>query len=238
MRSSKNNVILNKMRNESYTKKEGVYAQLIINVLDESNKFSKKLSNVYVNHNIIEKILLNEDMCLFLRYEFGRSKDEFPPKYIKAWEVLNKQFNKDYPKASDYTADKEVNYYTVEYFGVRIFMRKVINKITFSLQIKPIEQSYFTSLCNTEVGGEIRLAMGWYSGKRYGNNFLNEYYSIDRKLTKSEILKLQTEIDLIANLNHKELIDYIVVQEIIDNFLKIKKKSELNPKTNLTSIYC
>lgn len=228
MRSSKNNAILNKMRNESYTKKEGVYAQLIINVLDESNKFSRKLNNVYVNHNIIESIFFNKDMCLFLRYEFGRSKDEFPPKFIKAWEVLNKQFNKDYPKAIDYTADNKRNYYTIEYFGVRIFMRKVINKITIPLNIKPIVQPFFVRLDNTERNWETHLWLHWYSGKRFGNYIMNEEYPIDRKLTKSEILKLQTKIETAANLNHEEIIDCDVVQEIIDTFLQNQKqKSEL-----------
>lgn len=219
MRSSKNNAILNKMRNESYTQKEGVFAQLIINVLDESNKFSRKLSNVYVNHNIIEMILLDETLC-FLHYEFGRDKDEFCPKFIKACEALNKQFNKDYPNANDYTGDYKKNYYKKSFFGVRIFMRKINSKITFPLQIKPIVQSYFASLDNSEERGEISLSMGWYIGKRYGHNFLNEDYSIDRKLTKSEILKLQTKIETAVNQNHEELIDCNVVQEIIDTFLQ------------------
>ena len=237
MRSSINNEILNKMRNESYTK-EGVYAQLIINVLDESNKFSRKLSNVYVNHNIIEMILLDETLC-FLHYEFGRDKDEFCPKFIKACEALNKQFNKDYPNANDYTGDYKKNYYKKSFFGVRIFMRKINSKITFPLQINSKVKSYFVSLDNSEEQGEICLSISWYKGKRYGHNFLNEDYSIDRKLTKSEILKLQTEIELIANLNHEGCIDYDVVQEIIDNFLiSQNQKSELNQKTNLTSIYC
>lgn len=227
MRSSINNEILNKMRNESYTKKEEVYAQLIINVLDEANKFSKKLSNVYVNHNIIESIFFNKDMCLFLRHEFGRGKDEFSPKFIKACELLNNQFNKDYPKASDYTADNKINYYTIEYFGVRIFMRKVINKITIPLNIKPIVQPFFVSLDNTEQNWETHLWLNWYSGKRFGNYIMNEEYPIERKLNKSEILKLQTKIETAANQN-EEILDCDVIEEIIDAFLQSQKQeSEL-----------
>jgi hypothetical protein len=227
MKSSKNNAILNKMRNESYTKKEGVYAQLIINVLDESNKLSRKLSNVYVNHNIIEKMLLNKDMY-FLHDYFGRSENEFSPAFIKASKALNKQFNKDYPKASGYTADYRTNYYTNDFFGVRVFMRKVILKIIVPLKIKSIVQPNFVSLSNTERNGKTLLWMHWYSGKRQGNYMMNEEYSIDRKLTKSEILKLQTKIETAANLNHEEIIDCDVVQEIIDTFLQNQKqKSEL-----------
>ena len=215
------------MKNESYTKKEGVYAQLIINILDESNKFSQKLSNVYVNHIIIEKMLLNKDMY-FLHDYFGRSENEFSPAFIKAYKALNKQFNKDYPKASDYNADYRINYYTNDFFGVRIFMRKVINKITIPLNIKPIVQPFFVRLDNTERNWETHLWLHWYSGKRFGNYIMNEEYPIDRKLTKSEILKLQTKIETVANQNKEKIIDCDVVQEIIDAFLQCQKQeSEL-----------
>ena len=227
MRSSINNAILNKMRNESYTKKEEVYAQLIINVLDESNKFSRKLSNVYVNHRIIEEILLDNNLT-FLGDNFGRCKNEFSPKFINACKALNKQFNKDYPKANQYDKDYRKNYYTNAFFGVRVFMRKVNLKITLPLNIKSIVQPVFVSLDNTERNGKTLLWLHWYSGKRHGNYVMNEEYIVHRKLTKSEILKLQTKIETAANLNEEEFIDCDVVQEIIDAFLQSQKqKSEL-----------
>lgn len=213
IRNAKNQSILNQLKKETYSKKEGIYARLIINVLEEANKFSNKLSNVYVNHNIIERILLNENLS-FIYDEFGRSIDEFSPKFIKACKELNSQFSSDYPSAHLYTKDYNRNYYTSLGFGTRIFMRKIINYITQYLNIEVKHQPIFISL--TKNNNDNDLFLSYYSGKRYGKIFYRDILIVDRKFKKTELKQLQSEIEAIINRNIYEFEDILgIVDEKI-----------------------
>ncbi len=113
--------MLNEMKNASYTRKEGIYAHLIIQVMEEANKFDKKLDNVYVNHNIIESMLLDFNVESFLSDTFGRREEEFSPEFITACNKLKEQFDLDYPHAESFVNNRTL-YYTPMCFGVRTFM--------------------------------------------------------------------------------------------------------------------
>jgi|GEM_PF-3635465 len=213
---TRNQLILNQMKKETYTKREGIYAQLIINVLEEANKFDEKLSNVYVNHNIIEMILLNEDLSFCYDY-FGRSTDEFNPKFIKACKKLNKQFSSDYPKAHLYTKDYKTCYYLSIGFGVRMFMRKVITKVTSNLKIEVKKQPFFVTLEKDKYDAK-KIFFSLYMGKLYGKCVFDDEFNVDRKLKKAELIKFQNEIEKLINIlengdNEYELDDILDIVE-------------------------
>lgn len=214
--NTRNQLILNQMKKETYTKREGIYAQLIINVLEEANKFDETLSNVYVNHNIIEMILLKEDLFFFYDY-FGRSIYGFKPKFIEACEKLNKQFSSDYPKAHLYTKDYKTYYYTSNGFGVRMFMRKVISKITNNLKIEVKKQPFFVTL-EIDKRDAKKIFFSLYKGCQYGKYVFVDEFNVDRKLKKAELIKFQNEIEKSINIlengdNEYELDDILDIVE-------------------------
>lgn len=208
--NNKNVLILNQMKKETYTKEEGKYAQLIINVLEEANKFDEKLSNVYVNHDVIEMILLNENFLFFHDY-FGRYIDEFSLKFLKACSKLNKQFTSDYP---------EVNFYSKEYyysrfgFGVRMFMRKVINKVTSNLKIEVKTQPLFV-LLEENITDEKIINFSLFMGKRNGKYVFGGKLIVGRKLKKIELNKFQNKIESAINILERSNDEY-ELEEIIE----------------------
>lgn len=208
-----NQLLLNKMKNASYSKKEGIYANLLINVLEEANKFSKTLDYVYVNHNIIESILLSNTLNEYLHDTFGRSKEEFPSKFIKACEELKEQFNSDYPHANKYNEKYVTLYYTAICFGVKTFIRKVISKIVFPLDIEVKAQPIFVSLNIFEEGV---LNVAWYRGKKYGYYFMQEDFEISKKLKKTEMTSLENQINEALKNKDYEFEEFEELAEIID----------------------
>ena len=196
----KNLVIINQLKKETYTKKHSEYALLILDILEEANKFNKNLSNVYVNHIIIENILLDEYLYFFHDF-FGRSINEFSPKFKNACNKLNKKFRSDYPEANLYCKKPfRKHYYTNKGFGTRVFIRKVILSITNQLNIEVVKQPIFISIQSEQNDCE-KLFFGLYSGKRHGNYLYGDTLTVGRKFNKAELSKLQKEIETIINKN-------------------------------------
>ncbi len=215
-KKSMRQAMLNEMKNDSYTKKEGIYANLIINVLEEANKFDESINNVYVDHNIIELILMYDFLSTCLSDIFGRNEEEFSPEFIKACNELKKQFDSDYPNASEYN-EKCINlYYTSSCFGVRTFMRKVISKIVFPLGIKAKVQPLFVSL---EIHTDGILNIAWEKGKKGGTYVMQDDCEISRNLTESEMRLLEDQINEAIRLNGHEVLEFDDLADIIDAFV-------------------
>lgn len=204
--------ILNCMKNDSYTKKEEIYAQLIINVMEEANKFGENLDNVFINHNIIEDILLTSSVTTYLHDAFGRSEDEFPTEFIKVCNELKQQFDSDYPNASEYNEKSVDLYYTSNCFGVRIFMRKIISRIVFPLGIEVKVQPIFVSL---NIYNES-MNVAWYKGKKYGHYFLQYDFSISRKPSKSELILLENQINKALKSHGYEVENFEELMDLVD----------------------
>ncbi|MDK2772916.1 MAG: hypothetical protein KYX68_11925 [Flavobacterium sp.] len=204
--------ILNFMKNDSYTKKEEIYAQLIINVMEEANKFGKNLDNVFVNHNIIEDILLTSSVTTYLHDTFGRSKEEFPLEFLKACNELKQKFDSDYPNASEYNEKHVDLYYTSVCFGVRIFMRKIISRIVFPLGIEVKVQPIFVSL--NIYKKDMNIA--WYRGKKHGYYFLQYDFPISRKPSKSELRLLENKINKALKQHVDKVEEFDELMDIVD----------------------
>ena len=215
-KKSINKFLLNGMRNASYTKKEGIYAQLIIQVMKEANKFDRKLDNVYVNHNILESILLTDSLDAYFHDNFGRSKGEFSSKFLKACYELKEQFDSDYPQARKRNEEHESLYYTPVCFGVRAFMRKIISRIVFPLRIKVKVQPIFVSL---DIYNKGILSISWYSGKKHGHHFLQYDFEMSRKLNKLELKFLEDQINQVIKAHGYEVNEFEELMDIVDAFI-------------------
>lgn len=216
MKKSITQLVLTEMKNESYTRKEGIYANLLINVLEEANKFNKTLDYVFINHNIIESILLSNSLNEYLHDTFGRSEEEFPSKFIKACEELKEQFNSDYPHANKYNEKHVKFYYAAICFGVKTFMRKVISKIVFPLDIEVKAQPIFVKLNIFEEGA---LNIAFYRGKKYGYYFMQADFEISKKMKKTEIASLENHINEVIKSYGYEFEEFEELAEIIDTLI-------------------
>lgn len=208
--------MLNEMKNASYTKKEGIYARLIIQVMEEANKFDKKLDNVFVNHNIIESILLSDSLGTYLHDTFGRSEEEFSSEFLKACDELKKQFDLDYSNASKYNEKYVKLYYTSTCFGVRTFMRKIISRIVFPLGIETKVQPIFVSL---NAFKEDMLNIAWFRGKKHGYYFLQDDFPMTRKPSKSELRLLENQINETLKVHVSEVEEFDELMDIVDSLL-------------------
>lgn len=215
-KKSMTQVILNEMKNASYTKKEGIYAQLIIQVMEEANKFDKKLDNVFVNHNIIESILLTNSVTTYFHDNFGRCEDEFSSEFLKACNELKNQFNSDYQNAIKYNEKYIKLYYTSICFGARIFMRKIISRIVFPLNIEVKVQPIFVSL---SVFKEGLLNIAWFSGKKHGHYFLQDDFPMTRKPSKSELRLLENQINEALKANVCKVDEFEELMDIVDSII-------------------
>lgn len=211
-----NQLLLTEMKNESYTRKEGVYANLLINVLEEANKFNKTLDYVFINHNIIESILLSNSLNEYLHDTFGRSEEEFPSRFIKACEELKEQFNSDYPHVNKYNEKHVKLYYTAICFGVKTFMRKVISRIVFPLDIQVKAQPLFVRLAIYRDG---ILNIAWEKGKKGGYYLMQDDCEISRNLSKSEIKLLEDQINKEVRLYGYKVLEFEDLADIIDSFI-------------------
>lgn len=214
-KKSMTQILLNEMKKDSYSKKEGIYAHLIINVLEEANKFDETLDNVYVNHNIIEGILLSDSVLYYLHDTFGRYEDEFSKKFLTACSKLKEQFESDYPQANS-RVDRKILYYTSMGFGIKSFMRKVISKIVFPLDIEIKVQPIFVVLNIFDKG---TLNVAWYSGKKHGYYFMQEEFEISRKLKKAEMIMLESEINEAIKSNGYDTEEFEELFDIVDTFI-------------------
>ena len=207
--------MLNEMKKDSYTKREGIYANLIINVLEEANKFDESIDNVYVDHNIIEMILIYDFLSTCLSDIFGRNEKEFSPKFIAACNRLKQQFDSDYPDAKSFVNNK-TSYFTPKCFGVRTFMRKIISRIVFPLGIKAKVQPLFVRL-GIYIDGMLNIA--WEKGKKGGTYVMQDDCEISRNLTESEIRLLEDQINEAIRLNGHEVLEFDDLADIIDAFV-------------------
>lgn len=209
-------LMLNMMKKDSYTKKEEIYAHLIIQVMEEANKFDEKIDNVYVNHNIIESILLTDSLDTYLHDTFGRSKKEFSLEFIIACNKLKERFDSDYSHAKKRNEKYVSSYYTNSCFAVRTFIRKIISKIVFPLDIEVKVQPIFVSL-NTFKEGVLNVA--WYKGQKHGYYFMQEDFDISRKLKKAEITLLENEINEAIKSNGYDTEEFDELFDVVDTFI-------------------
>ncbi len=188
----RNAEIINQLKTIDFTAKERIYATLIIDVLEESNNLDLKLQNCVVEHNIIEKMLFDSNFS-FIHDEFGRYESEMGKTFIKALNRLNKEFNKNYPNSKN-------TYFTKEFNRTRGFIRKLILKLVNPLNLKRVEQKYFTSVSFWDKSENI-IWIRWTRGTDHGVNTLNEQFNLSEAVTKKELKKTEKKINAFLDLH-------------------------------------
>lgn len=223
MKMTKNLMILNALKTAKYGKKEKAYALLIIDILEQVETFNDDLSNVYVDHNILEAIILQEHQSYLYDY-FGRNKSEFPKRFLESCMSLNSKFSKEYLSHIEFSFEVGDFYYGAKGFGVRCFIRSIISKIMNPLKIKKKVQPLFVSIFNNESHFENSISIGWYSGKRLGRNVLNEQFEVSRKLNEEELKKLQAKIERASKTKKYRIADVEDIRFFIDEILTTSKE--------------
>ncbi len=196
--------------------KTGKYANLIIDVLKESQFISAKHNHVYVNHNVLEIIMISGANSFY--DEFGIHKDEFHEEFIKACENFHNQFKADYPEMNEFIGSS-YNYFKNKGNGTRNFIRKIINNITKYLEIEVKRQPIFIDLIkhknrNQEVILSICL------GKKLGKYVYGDSYVLKNDFRKSELKKIATEIECIINMTDSNF-DLGFVLDVVEEKLGI-----------------
>lgn len=207
----RNAEIINQLKTIDFTAKERIYAPLIIDVLEESNNLDLKLQNCVVEHNIIEIMLFDSNFS-FIYDEFGRYESEMGKTFIKASNRLNKEFNKNYPNSKNI-------YFTKEFNRTRGFIRKLILKLVNPLNLKRVEQKYFTSVSFWDKSENI-IWIRWTKGTEHGINILNDQFDLSEAVTKKKLKKTEKKINAFLDQHsNKDL------EEIDFGVMKIIEKS-------------
>lgn len=219
MKNRINQLILNDLKEANYPKKTGIYSLLIIDVLEEANKLPKNVDNVFVDHNVLEAILLDQHL-FFLHDLFGRSKGEFPESFLNACFKLSNQFAIDYVNGSDSMIDNYKFYYGARGFGTKLFIRSVIENITRPLFIEIKQQPIYVTLSNDTICGEPCLWIGWYIGKRRGKNVLNTQHTLIKKISEKKLLQLQNKIEKAVIDNGNQILEFEQLEALLQGLLK------------------
>ena len=214
MKNRMNQLILNDLKEANYPKKTGIYSLLIIDVLEEANKLPKNVDNVFVDHNVLEAIILDQHL-FFLHDFFGRSKSEFPESFLKACFTVSNQFANDYLNGSDSKMDNYKFYYGAKGFGTKLFIRSVIENITRPLFIETKEQPIYVTLSNDTICGEPCLWIGWYIGKRHGKNVLNTQHTLIKKISEKKLLQLQNKIEKAVIDNGNQILEFEQLEALL-----------------------
>ena len=225
----RNAKILNGLKTLKYTKKESLYAPLIIEILEAANNFDKKLDNCVVEHNHIEQMLYCEYPS-FIHDEFGRRLDEMGARFITACKNLNKAFNKNNPDANDFMDAKDCvkspyKYFGKEYNRERNFMQKLILKLVEPLKLKRVSQPIFVRVVFIDKGTK-EMSVSWYSGTRMGNYIMGEEYTLPRLITKKEMRLIENEIEAWVRNNGNEIPEYDELCDFIENRFKPKQSKK------------
>lgn len=208
-----NIVKLNTIRTKFKDNKTGKYANLIINVLKEAQFIDKKLNHVYVNHNVLEMIMLSGENCFYDK--FGVGTNDLHKKFILACNNFHNQFKEDYPSMLEYGME-DINYYTKTNFSVRTFIRKIITSIVINLAIEVKKQPIFISLNKEQKGITHEICIDVFIGKKYGKLAFRGSYVLDKKFKKSDLTKIASKIEKEINSVDSEFdLDFVldVVEE-------------------------
>lgn len=193
--------------------KTGKYANLIIDVLKEAQFIDKKLNHVYVNHNVLEMIMLSGENCFYDK--FGVGTNDLHKKFILACNNFHNQFKEDYPSMLEYGME-DINYYTKTNSSVRTFIRKIITSIVINLVIEVKKQPIFISLNKEQKGITHEICIDVFIGKKYGKLAFRGSYVLDKKFKKSDLKKITSKIEKEINSVDSEFdLDFVldVVEE-------------------------
>lgn len=222
-KQKRNGEILEVLKPMNYTKKEKLYAPLIIEILEAANEFGTELENCVVDHTIIEQNLYNQGILSFTSDEFGRSESEMGKRFVTACKKLNQVFNKNNPTAMDFTDDMTVSlpyrYFTKEYTQERNFMRGLILKIVAPLKLKRVKQPVFVTTGFYNKKDKLELTLTFTSGTRGGNYICGEDYTLARSASAKELKVIQQTIEAWMSKNDNELPSVGKVSKIIKSTL-------------------
>lgn len=218
-KQKRNAKILNVLKTLDYKPKERIYAPLIIEILEATNSFDKKLDNCVVEHTIMEQMLCYNHLG-FIEGEFGRSESEVGSRFIEACENLMNIFNKNNPDGSGFVADtSELKYFTKEFNRERRFMQKLIWKIVEPLKLERVDQERFMHAFFTK-GNKTTLYWSWRSGTKRGIGILDEQFELSRKGTIKEIKMIENEVQKLVCKDDYGIPYYEDVVEIIEKIVK------------------
>ena len=177
--------------------KTGKYANLIINVLKEAQFIDKNLNHVYVNHNILEMIMLYGADSF--HDQFGIRTEELHKEFILACVDFQNQFKKDYPLMREFNG-MNLNYFDKNGIGTRNFIRKIINNITKYLDIEVKRMPIFIDLKQDTRSFKKTIYLRVFVGKRNSGRFVFQHqYDLGKNLKKSEISQIILEVEKIVN---------------------------------------
>ena len=177
--------------------KTGKYANLIINILKEAQFIDKNLNHVYVNHNILEMIMMRGADSFY--DQFGVQTEELHNEFILACLEFQNQFKKDYPLMREFNG-MNLNYFDKNGIGTRNFIRKIINNITKYLDIEVKRMPIFIDLKQDTRSFKKTIYLRVFVGKRNSGRFVFQHqYDLGKNLKKSEISQIILEVEKIVN---------------------------------------
>jgi hypothetical protein len=209
-----NVVKLNTISPKFKDNKTGKYAALIINVLKEAQFIDKNLNHVYVNHNILEMIMLTGENCFY--DEFGVNKNDLHKKFILACNNFHDQFKEDYPNLLKYNDKYKLKYYDKLGIGVRNFIRRIISQIVFCLKIEKKNKPIFIDITKSRANNNevsVRICLG---KRTFGKYLYGDLYILNKRLKKADIKRITSQVEGIINSVDSEFdLDFVlnVVEE-------------------------
>lgn len=192
-----NTYLLDFIQEEYKENKTGKYANLIINVLKEAQFIDKNLNHVYVNHNILEMIMMYGADSFY--DQFGVQTEELHNEFILACLDFQNEFKKDYPLMREFNG-MNLNYFDKNGVGARNFIRKTINNITKYLDIEVKRKPIFIDLKQDTRSFKKTIYLRVFIGKRNSGRFVFQHqYDLGKNLKKSEISQIIFEVEKIVN---------------------------------------
>ena len=256
MKNFKNRINLDtsklvELKTRTYVGIQSKYAPLLLNVIIANNNFPDEIKDCILDHNMLEKILLESDFD-FLINEFGKNITEFPKEFQKACIELNWEFQKDFPKASEvdlslknkvylknYRSPSQFFYFQTEYDEIRNNIRDLMLVFVNELGIVANLQSYDVYANCVNYEGRYKLQLEMYVREK--NNFphifeskpfLNSINQVDLKLIEQYYEWLS------VSQKWRDEIEYTFVNQMGDEMQKYIPDFSLKyPVYNYTSSY-
>jgi hypothetical protein len=211
---------LEELKTRTYNGIQSKYAPLLLNVIIANNNFPDELKDCILDHNMLEKTLLDCDFD-FLVDEFGKDFFEFPKEFQNACIVLYEEFQKDFPNANDinlsiknkvygknHRSPSNRFYRLSEFNEIRNDLRNIIVEFVNELGIVANLQSYdvYASCESYEEKYKLQLKMYVRENNKFPHIFESKPFSnpinqVDLKLIEqyyewlSVSQKWQNEID-------------------------------------------
>ena len=162
---------LEELKSRKFVGVQKKYAPLFLNVIETNNNFPVELSDCVIDHNMLEKIML-EFNYQFLIHEFGKQLTDFPEEFQRAIIVLHEEFQKDFNKASiidssiknsvygkNYRSPLQYFYHQSDFKEIKNQLRGLMFLFSTELGIVANLQPYkvFASCLNSEKKFKLRL---------------------------------------------------------------------------------